>query len=362
MTLRLQVLYEYGEELSALCSGHIRLLRPLSHPSVRRFVDATPTRRLELAGAHAVIVERLWWPGSTIGQARELVAATRRAGARLIYAQDDNTFDLRQCASGNEWLTPSRVAVMEYLAQEADGIFTSTEPLRARMSRYNDNIEVVPNALDERLLSRPPLKPDARRHVVIGYMGTPHHDDDLAMIAPALREVCVRHAGRVRIELVSGLKHRLPRELDGLPIRSVPIPAGATDYPLFMSWFTASVRWDIGVAPLRAHAFNVCKSDIKLLDYAAVGAAGIFSGLPPYATVGERGAGRVVANDTSAWSAALDALVADAAERRRLVAVAQAHLWEERVLRCAALGWPEAIGRLLDRSRARRAAPVRRRP
>lgn len=335
--LRVHVLYEHGPELHSQCSGHIRLLRPLSHPSVRERVELTAGRRYEPGAHDVVVVERLWHPGLTLAQAERLIEEVRRSGARLVYAQDDNILDLR--VAQPEWdlrfLTDERIAIMELFAQEADGILTTTEPLRARLARYNRAIAVVPNALDERLICAQPGDRALRagRPITIGYMGTRSHDEDLPLIAPALRHVCRRWGDAVAVEIVGAVASASSLErLAEVPFRVVEPPPAEADYPLFFPWFTRTIAWDIGLAPLANNVYTACKSDIKLLDYAAIGAAGVFSRCPPYASIPDDVLGVIVDDAADAWTAALERLIEDAATRHAIADAATQHLFGERLL------------------------------
>jgi glycosyltransferase involved in cell wall biosynthesis len=349
--MKVKVLYEHGAELNPYCSGHIRLLRPLEHPSVRARVQVTAARRYEPAGEDVVIVERLWRPGVTVAAAAELVERVRRAGARLVWAQDDNIFDLHSGMAGQTWLTDELQAVMELFARESAGVLTSTDPLKQRIVRYNGNVAVVPNALDERLLTRVPLGPFAAppgRRLVIGYMGTRSHDEDLQMVLPALRAAHQRLGDRLELQIVGGLAHEATlRKIGDLPIRILGAAAGESDYPLFMQWFTSTIRWDVAIAPLRDNPYNVCKSDIKLLDYGSVGAPAIYSRLAPYDSVTDGVTGLVVDNSEAAWVAALERLLGDAELRERIARTNMGYLFGERTLARRAREWPEALEQLL---------------
>ena len=121
-----------------------------------------------------------------------------------------------------------------------------------------------------------------------------------------------------------------------------PPPAEAP-YPLFFAWYSRTIAWDIGLAPLRQNGFNVCKSDIKLLDYAAIGAAGVYSRVAPYASIAERGLGLVADADPDAWAEALNQLIGDAALRGRITETADAHLHSERTLAHRARDFVDAL-------------------
>ena len=84
----------------------------------------------------------------------------------------------------------------------------------------------------------------------------------------------------------------------------------------FLDLMKAIGAIDIGIAPLADTPFNRCRSDIKLKEYAAGGAAWLASPLGPYRALGEREGGMLVGDD--GWYAALDMLVRKSRLRKRL--------------------------------------------
>jgi glycosyltransferase involved in cell wall biosynthesis len=203
----------------------------------------------------------------------------------------------------------------------------------------------VPNALDERLFEAAPeaAAPDASV-LTIGYMGTLTHEADLRMVLAPLRALLRRHAGRVRLELVGGAaEDRLASLFEGLPFRQLH-PRHDDAYPKFVPWMRQNLRWDVAIAPLEDDAFTRCKSDLKYLDYGALGIPGVFSDVRPYRdTVRHRETGLLAANDERAWSEALEEIVSDAALRGRLAASARAEVHGSRMLRTNAVRWREAL-------------------
>ena len=59
-------------------------------------------------------------------------------------------------------------------------------------------------------------------------------------------------------------------------------PPECTPYPKFVNWLRDQGPFDVGVAPLADTPFNRVKSDIKLLDYSAMGLRTLVSDLPTY--------------------------------------------------------------------------------
>jgi hypothetical protein len=208
----------------------------------------------------------------------------------------------------------------------------------------NSHIAVIPNALDEHLLATPASGGPNRQRLVIGYMGTYSHDADLGLALAPLRAVLRAQPEQLEFQLIGGAaNHQLRRAFDGLPLRVLDQDR-PVDYPGFMAWFTQTVRWDIALGPLESTPFTRCKSDIKYLDYAAIGAAALFSRVTPYAeSVADGETGCLVDNTAAAWRAGLERLVADGEFRHRLAGNARRQLMGERILSVCASRWQEAI-------------------
>ena len=356
---KIHILYEYGEDPRPYSPSYIRLLRPLTHPSLKKCLEVDWGLQYENQQVDAVIVDRLWRPDISPALAESLVENIRQAGARLIYALDDNLLDLpaRQLtlvSPGEAWPTEEHVWVVRFFLRQADGVMVTTQALRERFLSFNPNIVVVPHALDERLLvggGPPPMdSPFGQRRKVIGYMGTLTHDDDLMMILPALLTIWERHGGEIEFQIVGGVgRVDTLQALKELPLHVVNPKPGETEYPLFMLWFSSRLHWDIAISPLEDTPFNRCKSDIKFLDYSAIGAAGIYSRVSAYeSSVRHLETGWLAENEVDAWVEALEGLLSDDGLRMQISQNATRHLYSERILARCAHNWLKALENLLD--------------
>jgi processive 1,2-diacylglycerol beta-glucosyltransferase len=349
---RIHILYEHGADLRPFGSSQIRLLRPLTHPALRAQVSVSADWQYTGEAVEVVIVDRLWRPDISLALAQELERAVRQAKARLIYALDDDFLNLPQSPQG--WPTDEHRRVVEFFLRQADAVLVTTPVLRERFAVYNAHIAIMPNALDERLLvgagPTPIETPFGRRKKVIGYMGTFTHDADLQLILPAWQIIRDRHPGEVEFQVigVAAQTHTLAA-LNALGARLVNPRWEEVDYPLFMLWFTSRVNWDIAISPLQVTAFNACKSDVKFLDYSAIGAAGVFSRVPAYeATVQQQVTGWLVENTVEAWVEALEALVTNDDLRRSIGRAANQHLHAARVVGVNGQTWREVLPQLLS--------------
>ncbi|MCB0175898.1 MAG: glycosyltransferase [Anaerolineae bacterium] len=368
---RIHILYEHGSNQRPFGSAYIRLLRPLSHPQLQSAFEVTTG--VDYAGqpVEAVIVDRLWRPDISPDLAESLLARIRARSAKLIYTLDDSFFDLP--AEVKDWEpTDDRLAVVRIFLTAADGIMVTTPALKNKFAEFNPNIVVLPHALDERLLpprqfrtanghsnqpkavkqagllSRLGIRPKQRK--VIGYMGTFTHDNDLLMIRPALQAVAERHRGQLELQLVGGFRQpETMKALKQLPLRVVRHKLKHIEYPDFMTWFTQNLDWDVAIAPLADTPFNRCKSDIKFLDYCALGTAGIFSKVPAYeATVRHRETGWLVDNHPAAWREALETLLFDDGLRLHITQNAEQYLFSERSVGQRSADWRQSINMILN--------------
>jgi glycosyltransferase involved in cell wall biosynthesis len=347
--LKVRVLYEHGRDGRPHGSSYIRLLRPLTHPGNRSSFETS--WGIDYESADVVIVDRLWKPAVSLQSAEELIRRARNDGACLIYAIDDNLLDLE--LEGPVRIGPSvdQLMVVRYFAREADGIIVSTARLKERLIRFNNRIIVVPNALDERLIEG--RMRTARRAVhdgpkVIGYMGTHTHDADIMMINQTLREISRKYVGAVEIQFVGAVADSaVISALDRLPFRVLDVSAHV-EYPAFMNWMMKNIWWDLGIAPLEEDAFTQCKSDIKFLDYSAMGIAGIYSRVPAYEeTVCHLETGYLASNNTAGWLKAIDTLLTNDSLRRSIAEKAGQYLFSTRTLKQCAQNWGNAISSIM---------------
>jgi processive 1,2-diacylglycerol beta-glucosyltransferase len=344
---RVHVVYEYGIDLRPHSSTYLRLIRPLSHPRVQTHINTTFYSDYSGTPADIVIVDRFWRPDVSLEAVQELLEKIRLQKAKFIYSLDDNFFDLAQENRG--WPSPSYIAIADFMLRHANGVLVSTPALRDRLLEYNRNIFVLPNQLDERILViRHPseIRPVANRsRIVVGYMGTLTHDEDLLLVAPALKAIMQRYPQQLQFQVCGGIsKAETKKELIDLPVRDIgPLPE-ENEYPMFMLWFTGQVHWDIAISPLRSSAFNNCKSDIKFLDYSAIGCAGIYSQSPAYAaTIKHKENGWITENTPEAWEDALETLIEDISLRTKIAQQATRYLYSERILAQRWSNWVNAI-------------------
>lgn len=357
---KVHILYEYDINLMPHNSAYIRLLYPLKHPDLNGFLDVSYSRDYDGQKVDAVIMDRLWHSNVSLALVERVLFAIRQSGAKLIYALDDNFLDLP--AEGWGWPTEQHLQVIRFLLRRADCVWVSTQALCDLYTEFNENIIVIPNALDESLVCLNAVG-RAQKHLrkvlqnalgkffpsypklTIGYMGTLTHDRDLMLVLPALRQAYERNPGIFELQILGGAgQSETVEKLRDPFIRRLPLAPRKTHYPVFIKWFVRHINWNIAIAPLVDNAFTQCKSDIKFLDYSAIGVAGIYSRVPAYmSSVRHLETGWLVDNTVEAWADALEQLIRNPQLRENIGQNASQYLFSERVLLHCAHLWLDAL-------------------
>lgn len=230
-------------------------------------------------------------------------------GVAISFDNDDN-YLAAEVSNGGTGMKGRRYnrglfGLVREAALLADVATTTTHELeRVYLAAGIKRVAVIDNYLDETAFGFG----SSQKHdgVVIAWVAGPEHSTDLRRIpiVRALEDVLARHP-HVRV-LGIGLDLRLRSE------RYRHVRAVAFDD---LQRVLAGV--DIGIAPLADTAFNRCRSAVKLKEYASGGAAWLASPVGPYRELGPEQGGQLVGDES--WFEALDDLVVNSRQRRRLV-------------------------------------------
>lgn len=155
----------------------------------------------------------------------------------------------------------------------ADRLLVSTQPLAEAFADMIDDIVVVPNRLrkeDWGYLQKSRL-PVAGRKLRVGWVGAQQHQGDLELIAEVVKETA--H------EVDWVFMGMWPEGVDDF-IKEKHGSVSFADYPAKV----ATLQLDIALAPLEDNAFNEAKSNLRLLEYGAMGWSVICSDVYPFRT------------------------------------------------------------------------------
>jgi len=322
--LRVHLVVPYGGQ-GPQSSAYIRLLCPLTDESVAGRVAVT------LGGADdhvppsdICIVQRAAMPDARAVD--RLVGRLGAMGAALVVDVDDAFVAMEDHPEGEAY-RPLNTAIEHAIAASAETWF-STPALADLYGHVAHRHAVLSNALDPRIWrdwrnARP--TPFGQDKVRMLYMGTGTHGSDFATIRPALDRLWAEREARFDVTLVG-----IAADIEPAPwLHRLAPPADAIAYPRFVRWLRGQGPFDIGLAPLADTRFNSAKSDIKLLDYLALGLLPVVQDTAAYRLDPEAAEVAVHAGD---WFETLRGIIDDRGPAQKRLARGQDWLWKKRAV------------------------------
>ncbi len=334
--MKVHIIGERGDCNEYSACSYLRVVHPFRALAQSGEIDLTMSLDWRTGiGSDVFIVQRDWRQCLCPDETTWLLNHLKSARSKLIYEIDDNLLDLPQ-------ISMDYMHRIRALARHADLLTVSTPELAARMRRFNSRIAIIPNYLSIEQAGTAPRQTPHNKKTTIGYMGTLTHQSDFQMIKLPLLQLLSRYRNLVQFELIGAVEDA--GILGNLPNVRIRQDKNNRSYDGFWEWLQANTRWDIGLAPLKLDAFTRCKSDIKFLDYAAMGCCGVFSDHPAYRDTVRDGENGFLANDSPEdWYRKLEALILDSDLRQKLFDAASRELYGERLLERNLHHWQEAI-------------------
>ncbi len=191
--------------------------------------------------------------------------------AFIIQLMDDLTSDLPKSHPNHvQGQREGHVRTMEALAL-SDRLIVSTQPLADYYQTVCKDVRLVPNSLDTRTWGSFFRSPSQRDRLRVGWAGAAQHLGDLKLIGSVVAE--------------------LAEEVDWVFMGMCPddLRPYIKEFHPFVSYKDyasklASLDLDIALAPLEDNPFNACKSNLRLLEYAAMGWPVVCSDVYPFRT------------------------------------------------------------------------------
>ncbi len=213
----------------------------------------------------------------------------------VIYEIDDLLFDIPEWNYASSYYSKYRSSI-EKILEETDGITVSTEFLKKKYLKYNSKIEVIPNHLPKFVWgeSVPQYSLDKKGKIKIIWAGSENHFANKHLLNKGIKG---GDFGKGLIDFIRKTINQyhwiicggIPNELSDLKNNGIEYYEWKNifEYPSFLK----SLQADIFIAPLKNNEFNSSKSNLKMLETVAIGAAGVYSNIEPYA------GGKMLANN-----------------------------------------------------------------
>lgn len=310
-------------------STHIRIWERTRNALERKvtYIKMTPTMLMASAKEKmldGVIIQRTAIP---LGMVESLIEVLTQTNIPYVLELDD---DLLEVPTDKD---PQRTyagytPALRLLIASAVSVTVSTPALQEKMNTMHPHVTLIPNQLSDRLWRMEPCTRIIDGTVRALYMGSATHDDDLAMVLPALDAVADA-SPHFRLSLIGVTKRKdLTNGRPWLEVLEVPVK----DYVGFTKWLRSQTyQFDFSIAPLRESCFNSFKSDLKLLDSGALGLPVIASEINVYRNLEAPGV-RLVNNSIQHWIHALSEQIRLGEENRNLGEQLRQWVYRERML------------------------------
>ena len=310
-------------------SAYIRLVQPLTSGLDDVAIDLVRVEQNEpLQDLDAVIVSRTAF--DSLAQAEAFLEQSGKLGIPVVVDTDDS-FHLMDESHPQFAEYQPKVDALSLILESADEIWCSTVPLQQSLkTRFGESV-LFPNSLDPCLwrtyrdFPNPPQRDEDDCFEIL-YAGSVTHGSDLDMVMPVLDQL----AGQMSIRLtVIGIAPDIPSR----PWVRRLNPGINSIYPRFAPWLLRHAPlFDVGIAPLTDNPFNRFKSDLKILEYRAMGLVSVASTSQPYidsTAIDDQ----YLCADASAWMERLLSLASDRGQLEQLkqwVTDSSPYIWEDR--------------------------------
>lgn len=216
----------------------------------------------------------------------------------------------------------------------SDGLIVSTPTLADLYKPYNKNIHVVENVIDLKLWP----KRTKNKRLTIGWIGAGSHDDDLALlrnVVPSLLEkykdveFTIVHGTpeffkhRPGCEYLLNPKHPLYKKMKRCPkCKGIERLNWTHDFKTIDKYpkWASSFGFDIGLAPLVDLNFTRGKSNLRWLEYSAMGIPTIASPLNHFKETIKDGETGLIVHDNSekSWFDSIETLILEEELRKAI--------------------------------------------
>jgi glycosyltransferase involved in cell wall biosynthesis len=243
----------------------------------------------------------------------EIIDNLHSLGIKVHYDLDDNLWNVDLKNPAKKGYTPQVLNTLENIIAKCDSVYTSTVPLKDKLTEFHSCVNIVPNLIEIPRLTRKELKSTIR----IGYGGSISHEGDFSKpLISAIKKL--KHKLRDKIEFV--FVGYVPEALKSI----VTFHAGAptSDYLEFINY----LDFDIAISPLKDTIFNQAKSNLKWLDYSACEVCTVASNVCSYQDIEHMVTGVLVDEN---WYEVLSFLIENKKLTKEIALSAKKHVTKE---------------------------------
>jgi glycosyltransferase involved in cell wall biosynthesis len=322
-----------------------RLFNPMTHANLqinRGIVDGEFSTAA-IKDSDIVVFQREF--PSNLSSYLAVTAQAANLGKPVVMDMDDDLLALPIHHPDRVKLNYAKAQIPILLGMvQAKALTVTTPYLADRLRKYNTNIFVLPNFLDDTLwqFNAPQVEPVSDK-IRIFYMGTVTHVPDLEMLKPAFRGLAMKYPGQLEF-VFYGANLEFEEDIPAIVTNCQSETFVYADYVKV----ALSQKANIAIAPVEDIPYNHCKSSIKFFEYSAMGLPGVYSRVTPYSLVVEEGINGFTASTIDEWIDALSRLIENSQLREKVTLAAQETVRRDWLLSDHAHLWPETYAEIVE--------------
>jgi glycosyltransferase involved in cell wall biosynthesis len=186
----------------------------------------------------------------------------------FLWKDGERGFDLEANVQRNKKLKEALTKV--------HGATTTTLTLRNYIAEYNENVAIIPNAIDPELFADVTANTRGKDEIRMVWSGGSTHFSDLMAIKPHVGSLMEKYKSLHFYVVGTAFKGFL-KELPEERVHTSPwLRADGHGFRL------SCLDGDIGICPINDTPFNRNKSSVKYYEYSMAGMATVAAGIPPY--------------------------------------------------------------------------------
>lgn len=303
-------------------SGYWRMVFPAQYmDELGIYIDITAVGVPfnDLLEYHTIYVQRIHdW------ESFYMLERAKKAGKRIVYDLDDDIFNIDKDNPASRVIRRDEQMAAVACMRLADAITTTTSTLATVIRGATEGLEaiIIPNAIHPEDGWIPtPLTGSQDGFQRIFWQGGESHGEDWAECIDAVDAVLSERAN-VRMVILGYLSPILYRYVQR------PAWKGKVEFLEFRdpeTYFKIMkfVRAEVGLAPLKDTPFNRSKSELKFLEYSAMGIPTVASDVKPYADIITHEENGFIATSSNEWYSSIITCLDDKKKRFPMIAAAR---------------------------------------
>jgi glycosyltransferase involved in cell wall biosynthesis len=273
-----------------------------------------------------------------------LLERAKKAGKRIVYDLDDDIFNIDKDNPASRLIGRDEQMAAVACMKLADGVTTTTSTLANVIRGATEGVDatIIPNAVnpDDGWLPTP-LTGSQDGFKRIFWQGGESHGEDWLECVDAVDAV-MNERKDVRLVILGYLSQVLYRYIN------LPSWKGKVEFLEFRdpeTYFKIMkfVRAEVGLAPLKDTPFNRSKSELKFLEYSAMGIPTVASDVKPYADIITHEENGFIATSSNEWYNSIITCLDDKKKRFPMIAAARTTIKEGYDIREMAKVWKAVL-------------------